>query len=61
MAEPIDFLFGLWTEVGGRMLKFNSIDQVAPMRPHGRTHCRHLANMTEPSIYGGDAPYVKLL
>ena len=28
---------------------------------HGRTHCRHLANTIEPSVYGGDAPYVKLL
>jgi len=25
------------------------------------TLCRHLSNNTEPSAYGGDAPYVKLL
>jgi len=25
------------------------------------TRCCHLSNNTEPSIYGGDAPYVKLL
>jgi len=28
---------------------------------HGRTRCRRLSNTTEPSVYGGDAPYVKLL
>jgi len=27
----------------------------------GRTHCRHVANTIEPSVNGGDAPYVKLL
>jgi len=53
-AEPIDLPFGLWTQVGRRMHKFNCIHQVAPMCPHGRTHCRHLANTTEPSVYGGD-------
>jgi len=26
MAEPIDLLFGLWTWVGRRKLKFNSIE-----------------------------------
>jgi len=25
------------------------------------TRCRHLSNNIEPSVYGGDAPYVKLL
>jgi len=25
------------------------------------THCRHLSNYAEPSVYGGDAPNVKLL
>ena len=25
------------------------------------THCRHLSNYIEPSVYSGDAPYVKLL
>jgi len=43
------------------MHKFNRIRQVAPMCPHRRTHCRHLANAIEPSVYGGDAPYAKLL
>jgi len=43
------------------MHKFNRIRQVAPMCSHGRTHCRHLANTIELSVYGGDAPYVKLL
>jgi len=61
MAEPIDLPFGLWTQVGQRMLRFSHIRQVAPMCPHGRTHFRHLENMREPSVYGGDVPYVKLL
>ena len=43
------------------MQKFNRIRQVAPMCPHGRTRCRHLSNNVEPSIYGGNATYVKLL
>jgi len=34
---------------------------MAPMCPHGRTHCRHLANTIESPVYGGDAPDVKLL
>ena len=59
MAEPIDLPFGLWTPVGRRKHKFNRICQVAPMCNY-RTHCRHLANTIEPSVYGGDAPYVKL-
>jgi len=59
MAEPIDLR--LWTGVGRRMHKFNRIRQVARMCPHGRTHYRHLENTTEPSVYGGDVPYVKLL
>ena len=60
-AEPINLLFGLWTQVGRRMHRFNRIRQVAPMCCHGRTHCRHLANAIEPSVYGRDALYVKLL
>jgi len=60
-AEPIDLPFWLWTQVGRRMHKFNRIRQVVLMCPHWRTHCLHLANTTEPSVYGGDAPYVKLL
>jgi len=43
------------------MHKFNRIRQVAPMCPYGRTCCRHLSNNIEPSVYGGDAPYGKLL
>ena len=53
--------FSLWTRMGQRMQKFSRISQVAPMCPHGGTHCRHLSNNIEPSVYGGDAPYVKLL
>jgi len=60
-AEPIDLPFGLWTQVGRSMHKFNRIRQLASMCPHGRTHCRHLANTNEPPVYSGDAPYVKLL
>jgi len=43
------------------MHKFNHIRQVAPMCPHERIHCRQPANTIELSVYGGDAPYVKLL
>jgi len=43
------------------MHKFNRIRQVAPMCPNGRTRCRHLSNDIEPSLYGGDVPYGKLL
>jgi len=43
------------------MHKFNHIRQMAPMFPYGRTRCRHLSNNIEPSFYGNDAPYVKLL
>jgi len=50
-AETIDLAFGLWIQVGRRMHKFNRIRQVAPMCPHERRHCRHLANTTEPSVY----------
>ena len=50
-----------WTRVNRRMHKFNRIRQVAPMCPYGRTGCRHLSNNIEPSVYGGDAPYGKLL
>jgi len=54
-AEPIDFLFGLWTRARRRKHKFNRIHRVAPMYPHGRTHCRHLANTIEPSVCSGDS------
>jgi len=60
-AEPIDLPFRLWTQVSRRMRRFNRIRQVAPVYPHGRTRCRHLLNNIEPSVYGGDVPYVKLL
>jgi len=60
-AEPIDLAFWLWTRVGRRMHSFNRVCQVAPVCPHGRIRCRHLSNNIGPSIYGGDAPYVKLL
>jgi len=33
----------------------------APVYPHRRTRCCHLSNNIEPSVYGGDAPYGKLL
>jgi len=60
-AEMIDLPFGLCIQVGRKIHKFKRIRQVAPMCSHGRTHCRHLVNTNEPSVYGGDAPYVKLL
>jgi len=60
-AEPIDLPFGLWTRVGRRKHKFNRIRQVASMCPHGRTHFHQLPNTIEPSVCGGDVPYVKLL
>jgi len=31
------------------------------MCTHGTTRYRHLSNNIEPSVYGSDAPYVKLL
>jgi len=43
------------------MYKFNRIRQVVSMCPCGRARCRHLSNNIEPSVYGGDAPYGKLL
>jgi len=60
-AKPIHLPFRLWTRVGRRMHKFTRIHQVAPMCPYGRTRCRHLSNNNEPFVYGGDAPYGKLL
>jgi len=61
MAEAIHLPFRLRTRVGRRMHKFNRIRKVAPMCPHGKTRCCHLSNNIEPSVYGGDAPYDKLL
>jgi len=44
------------------MHKFNRIRQVTPaMCPHASTRCRHLSNNIQPSVFGGDAPYDKLL
>ena len=60
-AKHIHLPFRLWTRVGRRIDKFNRICQVAPMCPYGRTRCRHLSNDIEPSVYGSDAPYGKLL
>ena len=60
-AKPIHLPFRLWTRVGRRMHKFNRIRQVAPMCHCGRTRRCHLSNNIEPSVYGGDAPYGKLL
>jgi len=60
-TKPIHLPYRLWTPVGRRMHKFNHIRQVAPMCPYGRTHCRHLSNNNEPSFYGNNARYVKLL
>jgi len=60
-AKPIHLPFRLWTRVGRRTHKYNRIRQVAPMCPCERTRCRHLSNNIEPSVYGGDAPYGKLL
>ena len=53
IAEPIDLLFGLWTLVGRRKHKFHRIHQMVPIWCHARW--RHLANMIEPFICGGDA------
>jgi len=40
---------------------FQRLLHICPHGSLGWTHCRHPANMIEPSLYGGDAPYVKLL
>jgi len=45
---------------GPKDAQVQSIRQVAPVRRHANTHCRQLVNAIEPSVYGGDAPYVKL-
>jgi len=54
-AEPIDFLFGLWTWLDQRKHGFNHIRQMAPVCPDERSHWCHLVNMIKPSISGGDA------
>jgi len=66
VAEPIDLLFRLWTQVGWRKHKLNHIFQMAPMCPPRSpsqlllstclafyiwgAHWRRLVNMTEPSM-----------
>jgi len=52
MAEPINLLFGLWIQMGRRKHKFCCICQVVPMCPHGMAHWCHLANTSEPSMFG---------
>jgi len=56
-------MIGVWVVRSGgqRKHKFSRILQVVPMCPHWRTHYRHLVNMIEPPVCGGDVPYVKLL
>jgi len=41
--------------MGQRKHKFNPIRQVASICPHRKTISRQLANMIEPSVFGGDA------
>ena len=55
------FVVYIVASFGPRKHKFNRIRQVAPLCPHGKTHCRHLANTIELSICGANVPYVKLL
>jgi len=43
-AEPIDMPFGMWTPVGPRK--------------HGGAYWRHLANLTEQPVCGGDAAFL---
>ena len=38
-----------------------AVSDGANVPSYGRTRCRHLPNNIEPSVYGNDAPYVKLL
>jgi len=45
-AEPIEMPFGMWTPGGPRK---HALD--------GGAHWRHLANMIEPSLSGGDAAF----
>jgi len=51
----IQMPFGLRTRVIRRKHRFDHICQVAPLRPHGKAHWRHLGNTVELSICGGDA------
>jgi len=43
-AEPIEMSFGIWTPVGARKHVLGA-----------GAYWRHVANITEPSICGGDA------
>ena len=45
-SEPIEMLFRMWTQVG-------PLEHVLDVQ-----HWRHLANMIEPSICGGDAAFL---
>jgi len=45
-AEPIETPFGMWTRVGPRK---HVLD--------GGAHWRNLANITEPSVFAGDAAF----
>ena len=47
-AEPVEMPFGMWTRVGPRKHVLDGV------------YIDVLANATEPSVCGGDAPYVKL-
>ena len=46
-AEPIETPFGLWTRVGAR----NHVLDLS-------AHWRHLANVIEPTMCGGDAAFL---
>ena len=64
-ANTFGLPFGLWTWVGRRKHEFTRIRQVAPMCTSSivfaRAHWRHLANMTESSIYCGDAALCQII
>jgi len=47
--QVINWIKDFLDSCGPRKQKFNRIRQVAPMCPHGKTHCRHLANTIAPS------------
>jgi len=59
-AEPIALSYGFWIRMGRRKHKFNRICQVPLMCQHGRAHWRHLANMIQLSVCGGDAVLCQL-
>jgi len=55
MAEPVDFLFGLWTPVGQTKHGSNRICPMAAMCAYERTHWCHMVNTIEPSVCSSDA------